>query len=740
MPLNRYLPYLVLLGLIVSRAPADARAGRVVVLVAGSCSVRDFAELLNRGSAGLLNVRAGRPSHELQPGSRSGFEAGCLSLGASAMATGGAEVRRAGDVDGVIDGYNVKDAYEYRTGIKCGRAMILHPEIALIRRVNEESWYRAKPGALGSALRKAGIRTAVIGCSDIPNEVHREAVTVAMDDWGRVDCGEVDGSRLLRRNPLAPFGVETNRAALLAVYDALPADCRFVVVDFGDTFRADAYCELCTDERAAAVKNAADGRLAAFAGELARRLDLRRDLLLVLSPNPRSFSEIEGERMGAIVVCGPGFSAGLLTSPSTRKVGVVTLGDVAPTALTFLGIEPGPEMVGRPMRSVPLRQVRGGRDCATVLLAMNAEASAQARRQVIMRGASIAQSVLVVLVVGATLLAGSAAIRRLAAWLVLSFPAIPLAMLAMPMICSVGLVGSIAVLVGLVLAIIGCCAVVFRSPGRAFVWLCGAILVGLMVDLLRGAPLIDASIAGYNIVEGARYYGIGNELMGTMLGAAIVGVGMALAPFDRLATPGSRWRTGAVATAILAAVFVLIGAPFLGANVGGALAAAPAIAVMLLARRGWRPSWRGIAFIGLLTVAVVGALFVADAVRGGAAATHAGRTLSMVKAGQASGLFALAERKLALNSMLIATSVWSRLLGLCLAGSAVLAWWGRRERGADMLGRDENAAGMGCAVGTIGALVFNDSGVVAGATCAVFLFALLAIKVLETHFQAKPQS
>jgi len=112
----------------------------------------------------------------------------------------------------------------------------------------------------------------------------------------------------------------------------------------------------------------------------------------------------------------------------------------------------------------------------------------------------------------------------------------------------------------------------------------------------------------------------------------------------------------------------------------------------------------------------------------------------MMKRGQAAGLLAVIERKLALNSMLVVTSVWSRLLGLCLAGSAVLVWWGRRERGAELLNREENAAAVGCAVGTVGAFAFNDSGVVAGATCAVFLFALLAIKVLETQAKVEPQT
>jgi hypothetical protein len=117
----------------------------------------------------------------------------------------------------------------------------------------------------------------------------------------------------------------------------------------------------------------------------------------------------------------------------------------------------------------------------------------------------------------------------------------------------------------------------FRPVSRAFVWLCAANVVMLGIDLLRGTPLSSVSIAGYGIMEGARYYGLGNELMGTMLGATLLGIGMS-------AKAGGRFR-GAIIAAIFACVFVLIAAPSLGAKTGGALAAAPAMITALLSRR-----------------------------------------------------------------------------------------------------------------------------------------------------------
>ncbi len=715
----------VLALLVICATAAVAAQPRVVVVIAGSSSIRDFADpslpgfpaLFKSGSAALLNVRVGRPSHDAEPGSKSGFEPACLSLGASAMATGGAEIRRAGDASGMLESLPISDLYKSRTNLDFGSAQVLHAEIARMQRINLAASYRAKPGLLGSVLRSGRIKTAVIGNSDIPGEVHREAVAAAMDENGVVDYGEVDGDKVNEADPTAPFGIRANPDALLAAYDKLSSDCRFVTVDFGDTFRADAYAESCSDAQAAAIRKAADARLGRFVSQLAKRLDLKKDLLIVLSPNARSFTELEGERMGAIIMAGPGFGEGMLTSPSTHRPGVVAQSDVAPTILGFFGLKPAVDMVGRPISSI------AGGDASQKLIAMNATASAQAQRQVVMRWASVAQSVIAVLILAAILLTGSTPAKRAAAWAAVSVIAIPLAMLILPLVYSGGMVQSIVLLVLITAAVMTLAGLIFRNAGRAFVWLCGITVAALAIDLFRGAPIIGSSIAGYNVVEGARYYGIGNELMGTMLGATITALGMALS-----ARNVNRRIACLISIPIFGALFLAIGAPMLGANVGGALATAPAIAVTLLAMRGWRPSARGVAIILIFTVLAIGGLFAVDAFRGGAAQSHAGRAVGMLTGGDATGMLFLMERKIALNCMLVVTSVWSRLLGICLGGAAILSWWTKR------MGRSlkpyESAALIGGIVGTVGAFVFNDSGVVAGATCVVFPFALLALKVL----------
>ena len=725
----RILTTAVVVVLLCGRTCAGAaREPVAVILVAGSVSIEDvaepglvsLAEMFESGSAGLMNVRTGRPSRHAETTAGSGMEAGCVSIGAGAMAVGGAEVRRACDAGGSVNGVGAREIYKCRTLDGPGDAAVLHTEIIKIRNINASASYAASPGALGSALRNAGIATAAIGSADLPGEMHREAVAVAMDESGIVDFGAVGSVRFTETDVKAPYGVRTNGAELLRELDAVLAKARFIVIDFGDTSRADSYAQSCTEARAAAIRRDALKRLDEFVGLVEKRLDFDTDLLVVLSPTPPVVADRRPERLTLTLIRGPGFERGMLTSDSTRTSGITTISDVAPTILEFFEVKSPRNMVGRPIRRT------AGHDVPATLLRMHASASLQSDQQSGMRGGSVVQSIVVVLVTLAVVLGAVGAWRKAAQWAALIVVALPLGMLYLPTFYAGGLAGAVGWLVVLTAAMLAVCAWGLRSAARACVWLCGAVVVSLVVDIARGAPLMSSSMAGYSFMEGARYYGIGNELVGTMLGATLIGVGMALSGSGM-----AEKLRAVIAVVVFGAVFAAIGAPGLGANTGGAMAAFPAVAVVLLNRRGWRPTGRGIAVVAALMVLVVLGLSAFDAIRGGGSASHMGRVAGLAAGGDTVGVMTIMQRKVALNFMLLSTSLWSRLLVLSLVCSLGLFYWGRRRFGVKLLTREESAAAVGCCVGVVGACAFNDSGVVAAAGCSVFLWALLALRTMS---------
>lgn len=715
---------------------ASERHRRIVLVVAGNVSVRDLADpkfphinrLLSLGSIGLMNVRTGRPNKLMEIPEKPGMEARCVSIGAGAMAVGGAEVRRAANVDQLVGSVPAGKLWACRTGGRLSGDEVVHPEIALIQRINGASTYRAKPGLLGSVLRLAGMRTAVIGNSSIPGEQHAEACAIVMDERGTVALGDVSSRNLVEFDEYAPYGIRTNLAHVVRMVDRALVRCKFVVVDIGDTYRADRYGEYCTDAQAAIIRRWAIGRLDKLIGLLMSRLDFDADSLILVSPSPRAVTEMEGERLTPLVIYGPGFRGGLLTSPSTRRTGIVTICDVAPTVLSILGLRIPNEMTGRPVYAVP------NKDPRPFLLDLNLRAILQSQRQILVRATSILYSAVVVLVTFA-LLMGSAKARtiRVACWGALIPPAMVLAVVYTPLLYSGGLFGTAMAIAGLTLLVLLVFGYALKEPRRVFVWLCVALIASILIDLLRGAVLISSCVAGYGLVEGARYYGLGNELMGSLLGAALVGTGMVLKQWER------KLRRAAIAFAvILGIVFVFTGWPTLGANMGGAMSTAAALAAALFVLWGCRLSLSSVIVVVAVALLAAASMFAVDLLRAGGAQSHIGRLAEAASSGKLAGALVIAQRKIALNLMLVSTSVWSKLLGLSVAASLVMYAVSRRKHGSGLGGenRVENATLAGGLVGTIAAFAFNDSGVLAAAACAVILWCYIALRYGESLSQA----
>ncbi|MCX6345319.1 MAG: hypothetical protein NT018_09650 [Armatimonadetes bacterium] len=394
-----------------SRNPVADSGGHVVLVIAANISIRDITgpglpnltHLFNIGSGALMNVHTGRPGKDVLLIEQPGMEAGCVALGAGAMAVGGMEVWQAANASACIDDLNTRSLYSFRTGKDAGNAQVLQTEISRIVKANASASYHALPGGLGSSLQARGIKTAVIGNSDLPGpfralssppstlhfpsqvpQIHREAVAAAMNCEGAVDFGDVD-SCFVKPDQNTPYGVRTDPAALMQAIGMVLPKSRFIVVDFGDTYRADIASESCTDDRAALVRHQAALRLDYFIGALKSKLDLKKDTLILLSPSSRNWTDIEEERLAPILIVGQGFERGTLSSPSTRKAGIVTLSDVAPTILSIFGIKSPVDMVGRSITSKP------GPNSTENLLKLNIFASLQQQRLVAMRGGSYAR-------------------------------------------------------------------------------------------------------------------------------------------------------------------------------------------------------------------------------------------------------------------------------------------------------------------------------------------------------------
>ncbi len=292
---------------------------------------------------------------------------------------------------------------------------------------------------------------------------------------------------------------------------------------------------------------------------------------------------------------------GVLYSPTSRRDGLVTGTDVAPTLLDHLGIDVPDEMQGRILES---RSDGKARDVLNLGARLNVVSS---------RRDPVLQWMLVFWVIGLAICVrlrdrdGARFAVRTGALTLLWLPPFTLLTAAIfPGPDAEVLILTLGPLVAGALTDRLC-----RWPWALAVPVAVFTAV-LTVDLASGSPLLGLSLVGSNPRFGARFFGAGNELEAVLALSWMIGLGAALT----LAPP--RWAPRLFALATLAGC-VVIGAGKLGADVGGVITLGAGGAVATVAAMAGRPSRRTIVIAVLAPVAAVVGLIAIDLVTGGGA-------------------------------------------------------------------------------------------------------------------------
>ena len=453
-------------------------------------------------------------------------------------------------------------------------------------------------------------------------------------------------------------------------------------------------------------------------GDVLPDLSRYRTLVLVVSPESPEFAGPKDRVLGPIIryEAGGTGAIGLLTSASTRWPGLLTAADLAPTVLSWFGegVSAKPDdMSGRVTEVVA---VSGGLERLDELDRMLTD-------RYRLRFAAVTWY----LAYGGVLLAAALAfglwwrpgLKRLGA------PALaaalgPIGLLIAPV---VGLDRGALHLVTAA-AIAGALALASTRASRPAAGLAAAMLLGsalIVLDVVLGSPLMRRSTMGFGVMFGSRFYGIGNEYMGFLGAMAVIGLGSLVH-----AAPRAR----GLAAVLGAGVVLAIGAPWWGANWGGAFAGAAGLVAWWLL--GARKSWPKSLAVGAAVLAVSALIPLAlDMLRPAAARSHIGASGAALLAGDVGALADTIQRKVALNWGLLLCYRLEFLLGI-LVGAAVM--WTLLRRGGparrELERQPRVGAGIvGAVVLAVVAMMVNDSGVVAAA-------AALGVAVSATIFVA----
>jgi hypothetical protein len=383
-------------------------------------------------------------------------------------------------------------------------------------------------------------------------------------------------------------------------------------------------------------------------------------------------------------VAAPGVH-GRLRSATTRRSGLISATDVAPSVLHALGIAVPDAMQGEQI------EARGTADAAAV------EKMAGRLSVVVPRRGDVLLWLLgsfALLAVALRLAAGRTGLRAALRIGLLGAMWVPGTALLAGALEPSKPVESVIVAVGS-LALGALTDRLVRWPVAPAVP-AAVVFIAHAVDLARGSPLIGFSLAGSNPAGGARFFGIGNELEAMLSLSVLIGTGAVLV-----------WR-GWNAPVVFATVAIvaggIMGAGRLGADVGAVITLGAGGAAAVIASLSARPTRRTIALGVAAPIVAVGALIVIDLVAGGGA--HL--TRSVLQAQGSGDLADVVRRRFQDSFSSLGKPGWAIAFALALASFVWLAVRGRRALAA--LPRPFAAGLVGAwFAGVVGAAA-NDSG------------------------------
>lgn len=606
------------------------------------------------------------------------------------------------------------ELYHSLTGYQLGKNAGVHLGLAKIIQLNPGS-ISQNVGRLGWRLHRNSFRTAAIGNADadVPN---RGGALLLMDEKGQVDLAAL-GNETLKTAPDFPFGMITDEAKILSYWRAFKKEADVIVITLGDLERLEKFGFYLTDQRWSFYRRSVMNRYDRLFEKLGSTIDSESTLTLVFTGVPPQRKAIIGEKIMPVVMNGPGIKPGILYSHSTRKVGVVTEYDLPATILKFLGIEKSGRFNGQSLESVPgdWRQV--------------ARLSPELIRNYQIRWPLLTGYAY--LLIG-SLLAGVAALifkwRSICfkaltytyLWLLL-IPAVFLIESAFNPLSWLAVIGGTAALVTISLTVLVWAG--GKNPFRILSLIALVTVILIVIDGLGNGFLEAKSFLGYSLVAGARFYGIGNEYLGILLGAYTVFLAL---NFKSLS------KKGKFLPAVTWLLALLVAHPDCGANIGGGSTVILGLGItnLLLLKKGI--NLREIAGLFMSLIALLTVVGLWDYWISKSSISHFGQLLFLI---QEEGLPVIKEmiiRKWEMNRRLINYTPWSKaLLGFLVL--IPLLYYKPSQKIIELLRKyPEQLKGfLGLVFSAIIALLFNDSGIVAAAMMFIFGGILLLLVLFE---------
>ena len=610
---------------------------------------------------------------------------------------------------------NEKTQFEAATGVKSWAI----GNIKINRNINQNTdngGYGATLGMLGTTLNKNNLKVALLGNSDIKKNDDlkkiRNLALVCMDENGRVQSGNIDN--INKKDDTMPFGISTD-------YDKLKSETKkyyenndAIFVELGDTYRLDEYKNNLNENTYKSMKKKIYQNINDYLKEVFEMAG-KNDTIYIVSEFESNLDYKTKRRLSPVIKFEKD-GYGLLESSTTRNSGIVSNIDIGVDIINKFGLK-NELMIGKVFKNV---QDENGIEKVLKdyerIVSINTIRASVVNSYVGIVSASWVIAMIAILfknkIPKKEKGLGREQIFKVLKELIKLGLIMPLAFLTAPVFqfkTPAGLVSGVLI-VTIIYYLIG--YFLFRKDDIKQMGFYAFLTIGLIIiDCVIGTPLMKSGIMSYDAINGARYYGVGNEYEGVTIASAVFALAVLL-NYKKI----SKW----LAVVLSLVILITSAMPSMGANVGGAISECVAYLLFILLIFDIKLDLKKIIMIGVATVLIVVAFAGLDFLMG--TESHlAVFTNQIIQEGPAA-IFNTFGRKIQMNLKLAKSSVWVNILivSIIIIGALIFKPSGYFKKIHDkypMIFKGFMASFVGCIV----TLLVNDSGIVAASTAAIYI-------------------
>lgn len=719
--------YLVL-GMPISKsiATSETPGKKAIVFIVDEVSLDEMLDsntpnmdlLAENGSIGLMNMRAkSRTSNKGSSYLSLGMGIRTLASIQGGMAFERNEIYPLSDHNLVTENIPAKDLYKLYTGKNPPDGEIINVAIGNIENAALGVTPNNQIGLLGKTARENGIATGIVGNGDL-NKPSRESTMLAMDENGVIPYGAV-GSDLLIGDSNVLGGIRLNEEVLLEEVERTLGNVDLLFIDHGDPVRIEKTNIITTDYVRKEQKMKAIERADLFLGQVMEKVDMEETLFFVISPNPSKEMVNQGNfALTPVIISGNDFEKGLLTSKTTRKEGLVTNFDFGPTVLSFFGINNAESFIGERMEGI-------SHENPTKVLLENQEQSLYLRKyRKVFHWAFI-------ILVGLTLV--GIYLPKFTKWKGLSnniISSISLTIIALPLtMMTVSMFGYKSIIFDITYVLLGGFLIgyilskVFKETLKVMMLLGFMTSVLILIDVFVIQNLMIISPLGSDAIAGGRFYGVGNDYMGILLGSTLLG-------FFTLFHLYKIKRSTIVLSISSYMFLIIVGlSPFFGANVGGTLSAILITLLILFMIFDKKLSFKRIIFV---IIGVIGSGIILGVLDNlfNPNPTHAGKAIQALLTGGLGKFIEIIGSKLKQVFWNLANASWNIILFLQVILMILLY----KFKNKTLIKTRESYPNLfkGFTITLLGGVVIfllNDTGTISAALIFIYLFIPLGILI-----------